>query len=132
MLTEYPSYNSFTPELANARYRARKWCHNFNAHFPCGPEDTAETLLAHRRDALKQIIGKVGEEAYLEPPFYLDYGYAILRIMEDPERVSKPQPNLQVRETHADCSDVMSRLVIASMPASTSRYSIAAWSRCEQ
>lgn len=69
-----PSYNSFISELANARYRARKWCHNFNSHFPSGPDDTAETLLAHRQDALKEILGKVGEGAYLEPPLYLDYG----------------------------------------------------------
>lgn len=27
-----------------------------------------------RYEQLKQILGKVGEDAYLEPPFYLDYG----------------------------------------------------------
>ena len=27
-----------------------------------------------RYERLKEILGKVGEDAFLEPPFYLDYG----------------------------------------------------------
>ncbi|SMQ51463.1 unnamed protein product [Zymoseptoria tritici ST99CH_3D7] len=64
-------YDSFTPTLSAARFLARKWCHEYNTSFPGSNMDE---LSAARYDSMKQIIGSLGPDAYIEPPFYLDYG----------------------------------------------------------
>ncbi|PPJ50536.1 hypothetical protein CBER1_05525 [Cercospora berteroae] len=67
-------YDSFTPDLSKARHKVRKFCHNYNTTFPSGDDDTPETLAKNRYEGLHSVLGRVGEGAYLEPPFYLDYG----------------------------------------------------------
>lgn len=69
-------YNSLLPELEAARWKARKWCHRYNTECP-GLDDPNFTMTDAgnvRYERLKEILGKVGEDAFLEPPFYLDYG----------------------------------------------------------
>jgi acetyltransferase-like isoleucine patch superfamily enzyme len=66
-----PSYDSFTPELAAARFRARQFSHEYNTTFP---GTTMDELASARFRKLKTIIGSLGEGAYIEPAFYLDYG----------------------------------------------------------
>lgn len=67
-------YNSFTPDLAHARHKVRKFCHQYNTSFPSGDDDSPESLAANRYTGLQTVLGRVGQDAYLEPPFYLDYG----------------------------------------------------------
>ncbi|KAF4303303.1 hypothetical protein GTA08_BOTSDO09035 [Botryosphaeria dothidea] len=67
-------YDSFTPELSAARFKARVWCHNYNYTFPAGATDFP-SLQKHRLALLRDIIGHVeGDEAFIEPPFSVDYG----------------------------------------------------------
>lgn len=65
MLANEP-YLAADPELTRARQRARQLTALFNA---TGPGDTG------RREALlRELFGRVGEAAWVEPPFYCDYG----------------------------------------------------------
>lgn len=50
--------------------------HKFNSTFP--DDATPESLAAMRADLLKGILGKVGKEVYIEPPFSIDYGCNII------------------------------------------------------
>lgn len=55
--------------------RARQWAQQYNTSFPVDPEtDTMDQLATVRLRALQSILGHVGEEVYVEPPFYIDYG----------------------------------------------------------
>lgn len=44
----------------------------YNTHFP--DDATPDSLQKDREELLKQIFGKVGKEAYIEPPLNIDYG----------------------------------------------------------
>lgn len=59
-------YDPLDAELVAARLWARQLCHRFN-HSP--PED--ELL---RRDLVAELIAAGGATAWIEPPFYCDYG----------------------------------------------------------
>lgn len=48
--------------------------HNYNTYFPTDPKATNESLEKERFGMLKDILGHVGKEAYIEPPFRVDYG----------------------------------------------------------
>ena len=72
--TTTPSYDSFVPELTSVRFKARRWCHEFNNTFPDDPNATFETLNADRMVKLKELLGHVGEDVVIEPPFRVDYG----------------------------------------------------------
>lgn len=65
-------YDGYGPELSGARFRARKWMHKFNNHFP--DDATQESLAADREQMLQEIMGKLGKGSYIEPPFSIDYG----------------------------------------------------------
>ncbi|TKX21363.1 maltose acetyltransferase [Elsinoe australis] len=66
-------YDSFTSELNAARFKARKWCHNYNTTFP--DVSNFEDLAQARGAMLKEILGSIAdEEAFIEPPFVVDYG----------------------------------------------------------
>ncbi|KAK9238614.1 trimeric LpxA-like protein [Lipomyces kononenkoae] len=65
-------YNSFVPELVTERLRARQKVTKYNAYLP--DDGTAESIASERETMLRNIIGKVGKRAYIEPPFYVDYG----------------------------------------------------------
>lgn len=59
-------YNAADPELAAARRHTRRLLRQFNA----SDEDERAQLMA-------QLLGAFGEGAYIEPPFYCDYGQNI-------------------------------------------------------
>ncbi|KAK3656798.1 hypothetical protein LTR56_002779 [Elasticomyces elasticus] len=68
-------YDAFVPELTRTRMRARHWCQQYNNSFPADPEsDSMDTLTEARLQELRKVLGRVGEEAYVEPPFFIDYG----------------------------------------------------------
>lgn len=74
-LTSPTSYDSFTPELEAARFKARAWCHKYNNWFPHDdPSANFATLATHRQRQLKQIVGQLGDDVFIEPPFTVDYG----------------------------------------------------------
>jgi maltose O-acetyltransferase len=59
-------YNALDPELVQARDRARDLCQILNA--------TREGDRELRRELLLKIFGKGGDTAWLQPPFFCDYG----------------------------------------------------------
>jgi maltose O-acetyltransferase len=59
-------YNALDPELIAARRRARLLTHALNQS-----RDDEET---RRREILVQLFGRGGDEVWLEPPFFCDYG----------------------------------------------------------
>ncbi|SPO06212.1 related to E.coli galactoside O-acetyltransferase [Cephalotrichum gorgonifer] len=65
-------YNAMGPELTNGRFRARRFMHKYNNHFP--DDATPESLTADREKLLKSTFGHVGKDAYIEPPINIDYG----------------------------------------------------------
>jgi acetyltransferase-like isoleucine patch superfamily enzyme len=46
--------------------------HKYNNHFP--EDATPDSLTADRATLLKQIMGSIGENAFIEPPLNIDYG----------------------------------------------------------
>ncbi|KAG8159956.1 hypothetical protein KVR01_010593 [Diaporthe batatas] len=67
-------YDSFVPELQSARFAARAWMHKYNNYFPSDPAAGFETLEKERHQMLKQLMGRVGDEVFIEPPLQVDYG----------------------------------------------------------
>ena len=59
-------YDPFDPELVAARVRARDLCQDLNA--------TRESDETGRRRILRELFGKGGDTAWMQPPFYCDYG----------------------------------------------------------
>ncbi|WP_114954924.1 sugar O-acetyltransferase [Sphingosinicella terrae] len=59
-------YDALDPELEAARQRVRALCRRLNA------TDEAEADL--RRSLCRDIFGKGGDTAWLQPPFHCDYG----------------------------------------------------------
>ena len=59
-------YRAADPELEKARARARRLIRLLNG--------TTEDELEERRQLLDDLIGQVGQNLYIEPPFYCDYG----------------------------------------------------------
>lgn len=67
-------YDSFVPELKQSRFKARQWCYHYN-HDP--DVDTAkdfDDLVSMKEKKLKELLGHVGKQAFIEPPFTVDYG----------------------------------------------------------
>jgi maltose O-acetyltransferase len=62
-------YRADDKELVAERNRARELTRAYNS--------TTEVELEKRTDILKQLFGKVGKNAYIEPTFKCDYGYNI-------------------------------------------------------
>ena len=67
-----PSYDSLVPELEEGRLRSRKLTKKFCDYLP--DDATTESLGTEREKILRQLVGKVGQEPWIEPPFFLDYG----------------------------------------------------------
>ncbi|NCC96708.1 MAG: sugar O-acetyltransferase, partial [Synergistales bacterium] len=65
MLAGLP-YKAWMDGLAEERLKARKLVQEFNMS---EPEDFAK-----RTELIGRILGKVGKNAYIEPPFRCDYG----------------------------------------------------------
>jgi maltose O-acetyltransferase len=59
-------YDPFDAELVAGRARARDLCQALNA--------TRESEEAARRRILRDLFGKGGDTAWMQPPFYCDYG----------------------------------------------------------
>jgi len=59
-------YDPMDPELMAARIAARQLCHELNHSSEENPQQ--------RRDILKKLFGSGGENVWLQPPFYCDYG----------------------------------------------------------
>jgi len=59
-------YDPLDPELVAARVRARDLCQELNA--------TREGDAAERRRILCDLFGAGGESAWMQPPFFCDYG----------------------------------------------------------
>jgi len=60
------SYNSRDDALLATAHRARALLANFAS--------TVSTDLEQRRKILTQLLGHVGEDVWIEPPFFCDYG----------------------------------------------------------
>ncbi|KAI6380162.1 hypothetical protein MCOR25_001814 [Pyricularia grisea] len=69
-------YDSFVPELVQGRFRARRFMHSYNHYFP--EDATPESLQKGREELLRGIMGKVGKDAFIEPPVNIDYGCNII------------------------------------------------------
>lgn len=59
-------YNPLDPELVAARDRARDLCQDLNA--------TREAQHEERRRILRELFGAGGDDVWLQPPFFCDYG----------------------------------------------------------
>jgi maltose O-acetyltransferase len=59
-------YNPLDPELVASRDRARDLCQDLNA--------TREGQQEERRRILRELLGAGGEDVWLQPPFFCDYG----------------------------------------------------------
>jgi maltose O-acetyltransferase len=59
-------YDPLDPELVQDRVRARDLCQRLNA--------SGEAEQEVRRQILKELLGAGGESAWIQPPFYCDYG----------------------------------------------------------
>lgn len=46
--------------------------HKYNTHFP--DDATPDSLVADREAMLKEIMGHIGSDVFIEPPFNVDYG----------------------------------------------------------
>jgi maltose O-acetyltransferase len=62
-------YDPLDPELTRARERARDLCQDLNA--------TREREQDRRRQILSELLGAGGEDVWLQPPFFCDYGFNI-------------------------------------------------------
>src|SRR5262245_8390338 len=63
-------YDALDADLVRARGRARDLCLDLNATRDNQPED--------RRRLIRELFGTGGEDAWLQPPFFCDYGFNIL------------------------------------------------------
>ncbi|GGZ31784.1 maltose O-acetyltransferase [Echinicola pacifica] len=62
-------YNAMDPELTSEREAARDLLHEFNTKRETETTSTAQLL--------KQLMPESGENIWIQPPFYCDYGYNI-------------------------------------------------------
>lgn len=62
-------YMANDPELVELRRRARQLLRAFN--------QATEEQTEERAALLKELLGTAGEQVWLEPPFYCDYGFNI-------------------------------------------------------
>lgn len=59
-------YEAWDPDLLHRRGRARELTSLYNA--------TSQAEAEYRRTLLTRLLGRCGENAWIEPPFYCDYG----------------------------------------------------------
>jgi maltose O-acetyltransferase len=62
-------YDPLDPELVRARERARDLCFDLNR--------TREAEQDIRRHILRELLGAGGDDVWLQPPFFCDYGFNI-------------------------------------------------------
>ncbi len=59
-------YDAADPELATERRRARDLCRRLNT--------LADADQIQRNRIIRELFGRIGDEIWIEPPFYCDYG----------------------------------------------------------
>lgn len=59
----------YNPQLEAEIYKAKEKCHKYNQ---LSPNDTEAQL-----EILKELLGEMGENVMITPPFWCDYGYNI-------------------------------------------------------
>ncbi len=59
-------YDATDPQLVLARRRAR--------HLTKALNDSRDDEQAHRKQIIAELFGSIGDEIWIEPPFYCDYG----------------------------------------------------------
>jgi acetyltransferase-like isoleucine patch superfamily enzyme len=64
------------PALMEGRFRARRFMHKYNTHFP--DDATADSLTQEREVMLRSQFGKIGKDCFIEPPLNIDYGSNII------------------------------------------------------
>lgn len=75
-MTEYKKmlsgqwYNPLDAELRQLRLQSRERCNKYNA--------TGASHVKQRRLLLAELLGQVGQNLFIEPPFFCDYGKHIL------------------------------------------------------
>lgn len=67
-------YDPMDRQLITERMKTRKLLHTLNHSSPVDQ--------IKRRELFKELFGKIGDDFFIEPPFYCDYGYNI-EIGED-------------------------------------------------
>ncbi len=60
---------NYGPQLIEERMKCKLLCRKYN--------DLMPDRLEERKSLLKTLLGRVGENYYIEQPFYCDYGYNI-------------------------------------------------------
>ena len=60
-------YYSGVPELKEALLNSKEMCYDYNNLRP--------REFDKKKEILKKLLKKVGEECYIEPPFFCDYGF---------------------------------------------------------
>ncbi len=60
---------NYDPQLIEERMKCKLLCRKYN--------DLMPDRLEERKSLLKTLLGRVGENYYIEQPFYCDYGYNI-------------------------------------------------------
>jgi maltose O-acetyltransferase len=60
-------YRASDPELVRERRRCRSLLHEFNTQ----PDED------QRLDLLRELLGRIGSRAFIQPPFACDYGYNV-------------------------------------------------------
>ncbi|KFA65033.1 hypothetical protein S40285_05638 [Stachybotrys chlorohalonatus IBT 40285] len=72
-------YDSFVPELEDARLKARVWMNKYNTMEPEDATLKTAAIQAKRLRLLRDIMGSVrGEDVFIEPPLRVDYGSNII------------------------------------------------------
>jgi maltose O-acetyltransferase len=62
-------YSAADPQLVRDRNNARRLTRLYN--------ETLEYHLVHRKEILQELLGTIGKNIFIEPPFRCDYGYNI-------------------------------------------------------
>lgn len=62
-------YNANDQNLINERIISKNLCFEYNRILP--------SSIIERKDLIKKLLGKTGENFHIEQPFYCDYGYNI-------------------------------------------------------
>lgn len=76
---DWHRYDSFVPELEDARLKARVWMNKYNTMEPEDATLKTAAIQAKRLRLLRDIMGSVrGEDVFIEPPLRVDYGSNII------------------------------------------------------
>ncbi|KAK1490356.1 nodulation protein L [Colletotrichum cuscutae] len=69
-------YNPLDPTLNQGRHRARCLAHDFNEIDP--RQNTLQEVVKKKKEILQQLLGKFGEQSFIEAPLSVDYGCNII------------------------------------------------------